>query len=215
VIFSHFSELGRVINDIFSSAFTPYAAVGGGVSYIALREGFARGILSNEAGAGTSALAHSQAPGRSPHTAGLFAMCEVVFDSSLLCMLTGIAVLAAVPDYAAYRTPMSLVKAAFHSVFGSFSDLFLPLIILAFAYSTIICWYFYGVQTCRSYFGRFSPAFAPIFVLFLIFCSVIPQISLIYTTDLLLLIMAVLTLSAILVRAPRIISLCKYKKAPD
>ena len=215
VIFCHFSRIGSVINDILSSALSPSAAVGGGISFIALREGFARGILSNEAGAGTSALAHSRSLGRSPHTAGLFAMCEVVFDSSLLCMLTGIAVLAAVPDYASYRTPMSLVRAAFHTVFGGFSDLVLPLIILAFAYSTIICWYYYGMQTCKGYFGMVKSVFSPIFIIFILFCSSIPQRPLIYATDFLLLVMAVMTLSAIIIRVPRITLLCRCKKAPD
>lgn len=215
VIFANFSRLGETIMCIISSAFSPRAALGGGLSFVALREGFARGILSNEAGVGTSALAHSRATNRTPHQAGLFAMSEVVFDSSVLCILTGIAVLLSVPDYSVYKTPMSLAAAAFNSLFGSFSDVFLPVVILAFAYSTIICWFYYGSKTCDTFFNKHTLTFKLCFCLSALLCSYISQNVLIYITDIILLIMSLFTLSAIVVRSQRITELSIKKSAPD
>ena len=168
VIFKNLSRIPCVINLIISSAFNFKSVIGGGISFLAVREGFARGILSNEAGVGTSAMAHSRSKGRSPHVAGLFAMCEVIFDSTLLCMLTGIAILLAVPDISAFSTPMSLVSAAINSAIGDFSIVLLPLVILAFAYATIICWYFYGRECASLYFPIIKKLYPYIFISFVL-----------------------------------------------
>lgn len=216
-IFVNFRRLDDVIVDVISSAFNFKSAVGGGVMFLAVREGFARGILSNEAGVGTSAMAHSRSLGRSPHVAGLFAMCEVVFDSSLLCILTGFAVLVSVPDISAFDdTPMSLVNAAFCSALGAPVSYLLTLLILAFAYSTIICWYYYGMECSRLYFGKISWIYPPLFVAAILTSGLIPPSFLLYFTDLLLLLMSLMTLSAILKKTPRIAELCLPKnKNPE
>ena len=173
----------------------------------AIREGFARGILSNEAGVGTSAMAHSRSRGREPHRAGLFAMCEVVFDSLLLCLLTGFAILLAVPDISSFRTPMSLVSHAFSSVLGGISDFVLPILILAFAYATVICWYFYGRECTEMYFPRIRAAFPVAFVLFAFASSLLASDFLLYVIDILLTLMSIMTLSAIIKRTPDIVKI--------
>ncbi len=211
-IFVNFHRLGDVISDVISSAFSFRSAVGGGVMFLAVREGFARGILSNEAGVGTSAMAHARSRGRSPHVAGLFAMSEVVFDSSLLCILTGVAVLVSVPDISAFNTPMSLVSAAFSSALGAPVSYLLTLLILAFAYSTIICWYYYGMECSRLYFGKISWLYPLVFITAILISGLLPPKFLLYFTDFLLLLMSIMTLSAILKKSPRIAKLCLSKK---
>ena len=207
VIFAHLSRLPAVITDIISSAFDIRSAAGGGIGFLAIREGFARGILSNEAGVGTSAMAHSRSRGREPHRAGLFAMCEVVFDSLLLCLLTGFAILLAVPDISSFRTPMSLVNYAFSSVLGGISDFVLPILILAFAYATVICWYFYGIECTEMYFPRIRAAFPVAFVLFAFASSLLASDFLLYVIDILLTLMSIMTLSAIIKRTPDIVKI--------
>ncbi len=207
VIFRNISELGTVINLIFSSAFSTDGILGGAVSsvsFLALKEGFARGILSNEAGVGTSALAHTRASGRTPNTAGLFGMCEVVFDTSILCMLTAFVILLAPIDISAYDTPMSLVAAAFTSVLGEWSGYLLLFLIFAFAYSTIICWYFYGYECSTQYFSKFKKIYIVAFPLFIIASSSISSGFLLYSIDLILFFMSLITLSAIIKKSERI-----------
>ena len=211
-IFVNFNRLGDVICYVLDSAFNFRSAVGGGVMFLAVREGFARGILSNEAGVGTSAMAHSRSQRRSPHVAGLFAMCEVVFDSSLLCIFTGLAVLVSVPDISAFDTPMSLVNAAFSSALGAPVSYILTVLIFAFAYSTIICWYYYGMECSRLYFGKISWLYPLLFVAAILTSGLLPPSFLLYFTDLLLLLMSLMTLSAILKKTPRIAELCLSKR---
>ncbi len=207
-ILINISNLDEAIDMIFSSAFNVKSILGGGLSFVAIREGFSRGILSNEAGVGTSAMAHSRAPGRSPHIAGLFAMCEVVFDSSLLCLLTGLSILVSLPDITAYTTPMSLINATFSSSLGSFSSVALTVIILAFAYSTIICWYYYGMEYSRLYFGKFALVYPFLFLFFVIASALFSSKMILFYIDFLLLVMSFLTLSAMLKRRHRIAELC-------
>ena len=210
-IIVNFAKISAVINNIIFSAFE-FKSVAGGLSFVAVREGFARGILSNEAGAGTSAMAHCRSRSRDPHTAGLFAMAEVVFDSSVLCMLTGFVILLTVPDVSLYRTPMSLVCASFYSVFGRFSDVILPFIILSFAYATVICWYYYGRECVSLYFSVLKGIYPFLFIMFLLLSRFIRSDFLLYVIDVLLLFMCFMTLSAIARRTHVIAELYQIKK---
>lgn len=198
VIFINFSKLGSVIRLCVTSAFDFKSAVGGAISLASVREGFSRGILSNEAGVGTSAMAHCRSPERPPHTAGLFAMCEVVFDSTLLCTITGLAILLCVDNISDFSTPMALVSSAFYSALGSFAIPILFLCVLAFAYSTIICWYFYGTECVRIYFPQIKLFYPILFVAFIVFSRLLKSNFLLYSIDFLLLLMTLITLSAIL-----------------
>ncbi len=212
VIFINHSRLGSVLSLIINSAFDFKSAVGGGLAFATVREGFSRGILSNEAGAGTSAMAHSRSQGRSPHKAGLFAMCEVIFDSTLLCTLTGLVILLSVEDISAAETPMALVSCAFGSVLGKFSYVALPLVILFFAYATIICWYYYGMECISLYFPWLKNIFPLFFVLFICFSRAISGRLLLYLVDLFLFVMSAITLSLIVKKSKRIAFLSKNKK---
>ena len=216
VIVINFTRLDDAIYDIFSSAFNFRSALGGGVSFLAVREGFARGILSNEAGVGTSAMAHIRSKGRSPHRAGLFAMCEVIFDSSLLCTLTGIAILVSVDNISAFRSPMALVSEAFSSSLGRGVSMILPLLILSFAYATIICWYYYGSEYVSLFFPKISRIFPAVFVLFMLLSGSIRSQNLLYVIDIILLFMAILTLFAIVKRSKRIAEISiRQQKNPE
>lgn len=208
VILLNLDRVDNIVEVIVSSAFDPGAVVGGGVSFLALREGFARGILSNEAGAGSSSMAHARARNRSPHAGGLFALCEVFFDTTLLCTMTGMAILLSVDDPEAFSTPMSLVSAAFSSL-GKLGSFTLVPIILCFAYATVICWYYYGLEYSRLYLGRLSSAYPVLFSLAIVFSGLISDRLILSVTDLCLLFMSILTLSVVVVNSDRIIVLSK------
>ena len=203
VILLNFNKLCDVIKLIISSAFSFRSALGG-LTFVAIKEGFARGILSNEAGAGTSAMAHSTHRGRTPHVAGLFAMCEVVFDSVILCMLTGFAILLSVDNISAFSTPMSLVSAAFSGSLGNFSVYILLILVFAFAYSTLICWYFYGIECSSLYFPKIKMIYPFLFLFFVLISRLINSKTVLYVTDFLLLLMTVMTLSAIIKRSDKV-----------
>ena len=77
-----------VIISIFSNAFTGTAAVGGFVGAsvkIALAQGIARAINSNEAGMGTSPMIHAAADTVHPVRQGLWGVMEVFIDTIIIC----------------------------------------------------------------------------------------------------------------------------------
>lgn len=82
---------------IVTSAFTGTAAVGGfsgaAVSF-AIRQGVARGIMSNEAGIGSSAMIHATATVKHPCEQGIFGILEVFFDTIVVCTMTALVIIS-------------------------------------------------------------------------------------------------------------------------
>ena len=198
VIVSNISILPDTLQSIIIDAFDIKSAAVGGM-LIALKEGFARGILSNEAGVGTSALSHSLSRGRTPREAGLFGIVEVFFDTDICCLLTGFAILTSVDDPSSFSSPMSLVFSAFSDSLGNlFASLLIP-ITLSFAYATLICWYYYGIELSSLLSKRLKAVYPIFFVTVLMLSSKIPTALLLASTDILLLFMALIT-SALIVK---------------
>ena len=200
-IIQNFPSLPNTINSIISSAFNLRSLFGGAGATLfltALREGYARGILSNEAGVGTSAMAHSRSSGRQPAEAGVCGICEVIFDTVILCPLTALVILTSIENPSSYTSPMALVADAFFASIGPASGIFLFLSIVVFAYSTIICWYYYGAESVKYLFGGGRFAFTVIFLTISFFGEIIPTQPLVFVTDLLLLFMSLLTAVAII-----------------
>lgn len=202
VIFDNISELYGAISLVFKEAFQPMAGVGGGVSFLfscGLKEGFARGILSNEAGVGTSAMAHSRARKRDPATAGLYGMCEVFFDTVILCPLTAFMVLVSINDISLYSTPMALVFSAVEGTLGNIGQILLAFSVLSFAYATVCCWFYYGKECLTYLFSKeISKVFLPLFLTFVTAGVFSPDRLLLSFTDTVLLFMSIITLSVII-----------------
>lgn len=211
VIIAASERLPEVIRMIISDAFSPRAGLGGVLGFLtshAVREGFARGMLSNEAGAGTSTLAHACGSEKEHGVRGLLGVLEVFFDTVLLCTLTALSVLCAVPDPSVYSGGMELVLAATRSTLGGLPSLLVAASVFSFAYSTVICWYYYGGECVRQLFGReYRIAFTMLFLTFVISGALISERILVLLSDALLLIMTALTLPTLIKNSDRIVSL--------
>ena len=210
VIIKNCEDLPAVIAEIFTSAFSFKAAFGGIIPtcFIAFSQGFSRGLLSNEAGTGTSAMAHSEAQ-NDPINAGLFGILEILFDTNLLCILTGFVVLLAGAPKAS-DTPMSLVFRSFSASIGQLSLFPLLFCIFLFAHSTVICWYYYGRRSL-AYLGAEKLAFP--FSLIFLFFIIMPTFSsgyfAVFTADLLLFLMSLISLSCLAINSGIIAKITK------
>ena len=206
IIIPNFFGIPALVCDILSSAFNSRSAYGGFLGFItsnALKEGFARGMLSNEAGAGTSALAHARAEERSAFTGGLFGMLEVLFDTVILCPLSAFAILLSGIDFSKI-SPAAAVIISFKSriVFG---DILLFICILFFALSTILCWYYYGSFCCEDLFGKkVRRIFAAVFILSCVIGLFFSTSELISVTDTILFLMTLITLMTLFRNSGRI-----------
>lgn len=194
---------------VLRSAMTP-AGIGGGLLGVltshAVSEGFARGLLSNEAGAGTSAMAHSRA-GAAPVEQGVLGMLEIFFDTVLLCPLTALAVLMSGVPLDGRLGGAALVRAALSVGVGAATPALLALCLFSFALATVLCWYCYG-RACLSFLlrGREFP-FLPFYLLAVFLGALLPCDGVIPAVDALLLGMTLLTALALKRGTDRIVSL--------
>lgn len=210
VIFREYQRLPTVIYEIVSSAFN-LSAVSGGVSAFiissGIKEGFARGLLSNEAGAGTSSFSHTshaQDDGsdfcndENAKRAGIYGIFEVVFDTLLLCPLTALVILLA--DYDKnFKGSLSEISDIFERYIGRGAPLMLLLAVVAFAASTTLCWYYYGKVSLSYLTGkRYASLFSTLFILSFA-AGLIFRISiLLYINDIILFILSAITLYTVI-----------------
>ena len=94
VILLNIGQVPAAIVQIIKGAFAPAAVTGGAIGsmFVAMRYGVARGIFSNEAGAGTAAMVHCGAKVDHPVEQGLWGAVEVFMDTVLVCLVSALTV---------------------------------------------------------------------------------------------------------------------------
>lgn len=140
VIWQFRENLGAVLRAVFEGAFGISAAaggIGGAAMQRAVSVGVRRGVFSNEAGLGSSAVLHAEAETELPERLGLLGMAEVFLDTFVCCTVTALAILCSGVQGADGGV---LLLEAFRSGLGSAADLLLPPMIALFALCTLIGW---------------------------------------------------------------------------
>lgn len=154
IIIANFELLPNIIKNIFTLAFDFRPAVCGLGGYgikEAIRLGASRGILSNEAGCGTSAYAHIHSSS-SPVMQGLWGMIEVFIDTIVLCSLTAFSVLCICPNPIGNNGMEIAIKA--YSYFGEYGGIFIGTSSTFYALASVVCWSFYGVSAVKYLGGK-------------------------------------------------------------
>lgn len=148
-------DLGWALGRIVSDAFRVESAAGGFVGFLfsrALRFGSMRGLLSNEAGCGTSPIAHASSNAKSPVEQGFFGLVEVFVDTILLCSMTALVVVLNYDAVSAFgENPMMMTLHAYSAPFSGGAavavEAFLAVAVLLFGFATLICWAHYGIES--------------------------------------------------------------------
>ena len=163
VVITHAEYLGQAFALIFTSAFTPDAALGGATGIVimtTIQKGVGRGVFSNEAGLGSAPIAHASTSETDPVKQGMYGIFEVFMDTIVICTLTSMVVLLGILSGGAEVTwgadaGVDLITACFSTVFGgSFSSVIMAVGLGLFALSTIISWSFYGSRCCEFLLGQ-------------------------------------------------------------
>lgn len=160
---------------IVRSAFKPSAAIGGfaGASVIAaMQYGVSRGVLSNEAGLGSSPIAHGAAKEDDPDRQGILAMNGVFIDTIIVCTISALVILTS-GKWTTGLTSTELAAAAFESVIPH-GHLIVVFSALLFGFSTLLGWSYYGEQ-CVQYVMGFKAVnfYRYVFILFVFLGAVI------------------------------------------
>jgi alanine or glycine:cation symporter, AGCS family len=150
VLLMHLSDITSAVGVILSSAFTGDAVSGGIIGVLII--GFTRAAFSNEAGIGSSAIAHAAAKSHEPVREGLVAMMEPFLDTIIVCAMTGLVVVIT-GAYTSDLNGVLLTEHAFASVISWFPWV-LAFAVCLFAFSTMISWSYYGERSWEYIFGR-------------------------------------------------------------
>lgn len=174
IILLHLSEVPAMFALIFHDAFSPQAAVGGGLG-TAMITGIKRGLFSNEAGEGSVPNAAATAAVTHPVKQGLVQSFGVYVDTWIVCSATAfIILLTGQYTIGGECTGIALAQASLASIFGSLAPAAVSLMILLFAFSSIVGNYYYGEINIAFFDGntrRYLAVFRVCVVLMVLFGS--------------------------------------------
>ena len=146
VIFVHAGEVPAALALILDSAFTGAAAAGGfkgATVMMAMQNGIARGVFSNESGLGSAPIAAAAAKTKEPAEQGLISMTGTFIDTIIICSMTGL-VLVLTGTWQGEAAGAAMTGAAFTGVYGSVGGALLTVSLALFAFTTILGWNYYG-----------------------------------------------------------------------
>lgn len=183
IIFSNLSFVDDALSLIFSEAFTPKATITGGFIGVMI-QGFRRAAFSNEAGAGSAAIAHSAVNTNYAASEGLVGLLEPFIDTVVICTMTAIVIIMFNMDGAftygdvvngqalmadgTRAGGVNLTSMAFDSAIPG-SSYVLVIAVVLFAFSTILSWSYYGLQSWKYLFGRSKKIDLSYKIIFLLF----------------------------------------------
>ncbi len=212
--------LPEALGAIVEGAFCPQAALGGGMGYTvsaAMRYGVARGVFTNEAGMGSSAIAHAAADVREPGEQGMWGIFEVFVSTVLVCGVSALVILttgvyqpetalAAIQEGAVTSEMLGapLSAAAFSTVLGPAGEALVTACLLLFAFTSLLGWSYFGERSLSCLLGgrRLQGVYRGVFVAAIAAGSVIDVSAVWQLADICNGLMALPNLCALLLLAP-------------
>jgi AGCS family alanine or glycine:cation symporter len=163
VIAVHWKAVPGALGDILRYAFAPRAVAGGYAMGTAVRFGVARGVFTNEAGLGMSAMAHACADVEEPAEQGMWGIFEVFFATLVVCTVSALVILTSgvysVSDAVGMLNsgviPESmlgapLTAAGFATVFGRAGEWLVSFCLVLFAFTSLLGAGYYGRRGVES-----------------------------------------------------------------
>ena len=206
IVVMHIDAVPSMFALILHDAFSPQAAVGGGIGTVILT-GIRRGLFSNEAGEGSIPNAAATANVTHPVKQGLVQAFGVYVDTWLVCSATAFIVLLT----GQYRigddsvTGIALAQDSLASVFGGGASALLAVLIFLFAFSSVVGNYYYG-EINIHFFGKNTKTalfFYRLAVVAMVFFGCIAALGLVWNlADLFMAMICLTNLYAVLRLAP-------------
>ena len=183
--------------------------MGGGIIGV-LVVGVQRAAFSNEAGAGSAAIAHSAAKTEEPIREGCVALLGPFIDTIIVCSMTALVILiTGAWDNNEWTVEQGLKGAALTSrAFQeeiSWFPVLLSIAVTLFAYSTIISWSYYGEKAWEFLFGARSTFIYKIMAVIAVFVGTIVNLgSVLDFSDMMILGMAFPNILGVVLLSPKV-----------
>ncbi|MCA9079248.1 MAG: alanine:cation symporter family protein [Planctomycetaceae bacterium] len=206
IILLHLPQVPGLVLQIFTEAFYG-KAVGGGILGV-LVIGVQRAAFSNEAGAGSAAIAHSAAKTEEPVREGCVALLGPFIDTIVVCSMTALVILiTGAWDNSEWIVDKGLAGSAltveaFRAEISWFPYI-LGVAVTLFAYSTIISWSYYGERCWEMLFGPRSTGIYKALAVIAVFVGTIVNLgSVLDFSDMMILGMAFPNIAGVVLLAP-------------
>jgi AGCS family alanine or glycine:cation symporter len=198
IIGANYQRIPTAALEIVQGAFAPSALYGGFFGVLVI--GAKRACFSNEAGAGSAAIAHSAAKTQEPVSEGIVALLEPFIDTVIVCTLTGLLIVITgvykLPEVqqmaAANQGSMITVQAVTQNASLAWFKYVLYVAIFFFAYSTCVSWSYYGERCFVWLFGQKSSLiYKFLFLGFTLLGSIVKPVNILEFSDMMILTMAI------------------------
>lgn len=177
LMFHYGAETFTAIELIFTSAFSTQAAVGAfaGATFRQIAQaGIARGLFSNESGLGSAPIVAAAAQTKTPVRQALISSTGTFWDTVVICMMTGIVVVAA--GHWQEGGDKSIITQQAFGDLSVFGPILLTVALLTFVFSTILGWSYYGEKAMEYLFGtKVIKAYRIVWVIAVYFGCVLPN----------------------------------------
>ncbi len=218
----NFEVLPKYISMIFTDAFSgefydtdrkDFKPVFGGVLGTLIILGIRRGAFSNEAGIGTAPMAHGAAKTREPIREGLVAMLGPFIDTIIVCTLTALVILVTgvwQGDASEGITGVSLTALAFADAFPTLGPYVLLLCVSIFSISSLLSYSYYGSKCMSFLVGAKHKHYYNYFYLASVILGAVTSLDIVINLiDGVFALMAIPTMIASIILAPKVIALAK------
>lgn len=205
VIGIHYTAIPDAVLTIIELALYPEAGIGALMG--ALLMGVQRATFSNEAGLGSSAIAHSAVKTDVPVSQGMVGMLGPFIDTVVICSVTAL-VIVITGSYieGSGMEGVELTSRAFASGISWFPYV-LSLTVFLFAYSTMISWSYYGLKCATYLFGEHDwveNIYKVLFCAFIIVGASTQLSNIILFTDAMIFAMAIPNIIGLYMLAPEV-----------
>ncbi|MEM6515236.1 MAG: alanine/glycine:cation symporter family protein [Bacteroidota bacterium] len=218
ILISNSSEvpkyLALIVTDAFEANFIKGDSFLGGMLGALILLGIRRGAFSNEAGIGTAPMAHGAAKTAEPVREGLVAMLGPAIDTLVVCTLTALAILVTGVWQTYSDNGVTLTASAFNQVMPTFGSYALMVCVFVFSVSSLFSYSYYGTKCMSFLFGAGKKHYYNYFyILSIILAATTDFKTMINFIDGVFALMAIPTMTATLILAPRVIDELKsYKR---
>ncbi|MDE6663635.1 MAG: amino acid carrier protein [Lachnospiraceae bacterium] len=165
---------------ILKDAFSISSIAGGFVGstlQLSLRYGIARGLFTNEAGIGTSAIAAAASGTNDPRIQAYVSMTAVFWDTIVMCLVTGLVIVSNMlyDPASILNVPSTGLTSAAFAHLPYIGDAFLTISLAAFAVTTLIGWSYFGEKATEYLLGKKGiPYYKLLYILMIYIGAVIP-----------------------------------------
>ena len=195
-----------IFQDAFRAEYYTGDSLFGGLVGGLIILGIRRAAFSNESGIGMAAMAHGAVKTKEPVREGLVAMLGPVIDTLVVCTLTALAILVTGVWQTTDVNGVSLTAAAFREAIPYVGDYLLLICIGVFSISSLFSYSYYGTKCLSFLLGAKHKRYYNYFYILSILIGATTSLSMmINLIDGFFALMAIPTMIATLVLAPRVL----------